>query len=175
MNILIAGVQNSEEESIVKLALERLEGKAKFKTLSFSEFSGAESAGEELGLIKATQRKVREILQIKAVADDDANVIINGYCTVNARLGYFPILTKDTMQAFRPDMMVHIRVDPLALEGKIRDPEAMNSHQDFEKSYSMYLCATTGCGMKSISSGIDGARKASDELYAVLKELLVMK
>ena len=38
MKILVTGVQNVVKDSMVALALERLEGKARFKVLSLSDF-----------------------------------------------------------------------------------------------------------------------------------------
>jgi adenylate kinase len=176
MKILVTGLQNAVEESVVKLALERVEGKAEFKTLSFSDFTDEEETpAEELRLIKATQQKVTDGIRMKLIGTSRGNIIINGYCTVKTKLGFFPVITREIMEALKPDLMAHIDVDPRALEGKIVNRKEFEDHQDFERSYSLLLCTSTGYGMKIIHCGFDESRKAADELYALLKNLMVKK
>ena len=175
MNILITGVQNAIEESVVRLAVERIEGKADFKMISFSEFAGGESPLEEIDVIRNTQQKVTDSIRMKLMNSTGGHVIINGYCTVRTKLGFFPVLTRETVEALKPQLMVHIDVDPAALEGKIDDAKAYDDHQDVEKAYSFMLCTAAGCGIRAIHCGPDGARKASDELHCLLKDILVKK
>jgi len=177
MNVLITGVQNHIEESIVRIAAERLQGKkADFRLLSFSDFDGLEGRTlDDLKLIKATQQKVRQAVQAKMRPGARGSIIVNGYCTVKTKLGFFPILTEESVKAFRPDMLVHISVDPLALEGKEKDLQGFSDYQALEKSYALLLCASAGCGMRIIHCGIEEARKASDELFALLKDTMVGK
>ena len=176
MNVLITGVQNAIEESIVRIAAERLKGKADFRLLSFSDFDGLEGrALDELKLIKATQQKVRQAVQGKMLPGGRGSVIVNGYCTVKTKLGFFPVLTVESVKAFKPDIMVHISLDPLALEGKEKDPQGFLDHQAMEKAYALFLCASAGCGLKVIHCGIEGAREAAGELIDLLKSTMVGK
>ncbi len=177
MKILITGVQNSVEESIVKLALEHAEGKAKFKILSFSDFvDTGESAADELKLLKSTQKKIKDNIEmriLKSRAGD--NIIINGYFTVKSKLGFFPVISRDVIDTFNPDFLVHIHVDPLALAGKLDNRKEFDEHQDIENSCAVLIGAYAGCGIKIIRSGVDGTRESADELYGILKELMVDK
>jgi adenylate kinase len=176
MNVLITGVQNHIEESIVRIAAERLQGKADFRLLSFSDFDELDgSTLDGLDTIKATQQKVRQSIQVAMRPGGRKSVIVNGYCTVKTKLGFFPVLTEESVKAFRPDMLVHISVDPLALEGKEKDLQGFSDYQALEKSYALLLCASAGCGMRIIHCGIEEARKASDELFSLLKDTMVDK
>ncbi len=175
MNVLITGVQNAVEESIVRIAVERLEGKAPFRLLSFSDFSGEGTAAGELEVIEKTQKKIADSMRVRLMDGGEKHVIVNGYCTVGTPLGIFPVITNDTLEALKPRLLIHIGVDPEALEGRLDDPKAFRDHQETEKAYSIMLCAASGCGIKTIRCGPDGARKASDELYALLKDILVKK
>lgn len=177
MKILITGVQNMIEESIVKLALERVEGKAKFKILSFSDFADTgESPAEELKLLKNTQKKIKDNIQIRMLKSKAGDhVIINGYFTVKSKLGFFPVISREVLDVFKPDFLVHIHVNPLALGSRLKNRKEFDEHQDIEKSCAVLLGANAGCGIRIIRSGIDGTREAADELYGILKELMVNK
>lgn len=177
MNVLITGVQNHIEESIVRIAAERLKGKADFRLLSFSDFDGlGGGALDGLALIKATQQKVVQEVQAKmAPGRGGASVIVNGYCMARTKLGFFPVITEKSVKALRPDIMVHISLDPLALEGKEKDPQGFLDHQAVEKAYALLLCASAGCGLRIIHCGLDEARKASDELLELLKGMVADK
>jgi adenylate kinase len=174
MNVLITGVQNHIEESIVRIAAERLQGKADFRLLSFSDFDELEgSTLDGLDTIKATQQKVKQSIQATMRPGGRKSVIVSGYCTVKTKLGFFPVLTAESVKAFRPDIMVHISLDPLALEGKEKDPQGFLDHQALEKAYALFLCAYAGCGLKVIHCGIEGAREAAGELIDLLKNTMV--
>ena len=82
MNVLITGVQNAIGESVVRLAAERIEGKAKIKIISFSDFAGAESPLDEMEVIKTTQGKITDSIRLKLMNSSGSHVIMNGYCTV---------------------------------------------------------------------------------------------
>ncbi|MBW2109674.1 MAG: AAA family ATPase [Candidatus Aenigmarchaeota archaeon] len=175
MNILITGVQNPVEESIIKIAVERIEAKAKIRLLSFSDFmDDAESLRDELKLLKNTQKKIRDNVQMKVIKGS-GHFILNGYFTVKTKLGYFPVITGAVMEVLKPDIIVHIAVDPLALEGKIDNQESFRMHQSAERVVALSMAAASGAGVKIISCGIDESRKASDELYDLLKNLVVKK
>ncbi len=177
MNILITGVQNVIEESIVKLALERIKGKARFSILSFTDFVDTEeSPADELRLLKGTQKKIKNNIQMRVLKSRAGDhIIVNGYFTVKSRLGFYPVITKEVLEVLKPDFVVHISVDPLSLGGKIDDAEGFGEHQAVEKAYALFLGANTGCGVRIIRSGIDGARTAADELYGMLKDMMVKK
>jgi adenylate kinase len=178
MNVLITGVQNAVEESIVRLAVERVQGKVDFRFLSFSDFDGLdEGMISEIALVKETQQKVKRavLARMTASGKGKVDVVVSGYCTVKTKLGFFPVLTTETVKAFRPDIMVHISVDPLAIEGKTVNVDEFKDHQSFEKTYALLLCASAGCGLKVIHCALDGARDAADELIALLKGTMVGK
>jgi adenylate kinase len=176
MNVLITGVQNSVEESIVRLAVERVQGKTNFRFLAFSDFDDLdEGMLSEIALIKATQQKVRQAIQAKMTASGKGHVVVSGYCTVKTKLGFFPVLTAETVKAFRPDIMVHISVDPLAIEGKTVNADEFRDHQTLEKTYALLLCASAGCGLKVIHCALDGSRDAAGELIELLKGIMVGK
>ncbi len=174
MNILITGVQNAIEESIVKLAIERIEGKAKFRVLSFSDFiDSGESPAEELKMMKNTQKKIKDNIQMRVLKSRSGeHIIVNGYFTVNSRLGFYPVITKEVLEIFRPELLVHISVDPLALGDRV-DQKVFRDQQEIERSYALFLGAGSGCGVRIIRSGVDGARTAADELYSLLKGIMV--
>ena len=164
------------EESIVRLAVERVKGKADCRFLSFSDFDGLEEGMlSELALIKGTQQKIKQAIQAKMPASAKGHTVVSGYCTVKTKLGFFPVLTAESVKAYRPDIMVHISVDPLALEGKAVDPDEFRDHQELEKTYALLLCASAGCGLKVIHCALDGSRDAAGELIALLKGALVGK
>jgi len=177
MKILITGVQNAIEESVVKIAIERLQGRARFRVLSFSDFVDTEeSATRELNLLKNTRKKITDAIKmrmLKSGASD--NVIINGYFTVRGRLGFFPVISREVVETFSPDMIVSISVDPVALEGKLDNKDEFIKWQDVERSYAITLGAIAGSGMKLIHCRLDESRKAADELYGLLKNLVVDK
>ncbi len=176
MNILVTGVQNAIEESIVKLAVERIEGKAKFRVLSFSDFmDSGESPAEEFKLLKETQDKIKQKIQMKVLEGKGGHMIIDGYFTVKSKLGFVPVMTGDLLNIIKPDFLVHIDVDPLALGSRLENRKEFDEHQEIEKSCALYLGANAGCGIRIIKSGPEGARDAADELYGMLKELLVKK
>jgi adenylate kinase len=177
MNILITGVQNAIEESIVKLALERIEGKARFSILSFTDFVDTEeSPADELMLMKDTQKKIKKNIQMKVLKSRTGDhIIVSGYFTVKSRLGFYPVITKEVLEVLKPDFLVHISVDPLSLSGKIDSAEVFEEHQAVERACALFLGANTGCGVRIIRSGVDGSRAAADELYGMLKDLLVKK
>ncbi len=174
MNILITGVQNVVEESVVKLALDSLGGKAKFKILSFSDFTDADgSVSDELKTLKGTQKKIKDSIQMKILKSRPGDhIIVNGYFTVYGKLGFFPVIDREFLDAFRPDFVVHIDVDPLALGAKIKNPREFKYHQELERTCAIFVGAYAGCAFKFIHAGIDGAREAADELYGMLKELV---
>jgi adenylate kinase len=176
MNILITGVQNVIEESVVKLALERVEGKAKFRVLSFSDFmdSGG-SPAEELKMLKDTQKKIKDNIQMRVIKSRSGDhTIVEGYFTVKSRLGFYPVITKEVLDIFKPEFLVHVSVDSLALGDKV-DRVLFEEHQAIEKAYALFLGANAGCGVRIIRSGVDGERAAADELYGMLKDLMVKK
>lgn len=176
MNVLITGVQNAIEESIVRIAVERIKGKADLRFLSFGDFDGLdEGMLPELALMKSTQQKVRKAIRSKAPASGRGHVVVSGYCTVKTKLGFFPVLTAESVKAFGPDIIVHISVDPLALEGKVGNLDEFRDQQALEKTYALLLCASAGCGLKVIHCGIEGAREAAGELLALLKGTMVDK
>ncbi|MBN1896929.1 MAG: AAA family ATPase [Candidatus Aenigmarchaeota archaeon] len=175
MKILITGVQNSVEESIVKLAVERIEGKAKFRTLSFSDFiDNSSTPKEELDLLKNTQEKIRDSIQLKLIGEKTGNVIVNGYFTVGTKLGIFPVINDETVKVFKPDLIIHINVNPLALGDKLEDEDAFRDQQDVEKTYALMIAAKAGCSVKIVHCGIEGSRDAADEIFKLLKALLVI-
>jgi adenylate kinase len=177
MNVLLTGVQNIVKESVVKLALDQLSGKVKFKVLSFSDFvEGSETSISELNTLKGIQKKLRENIQLKLLkAKPKEHVIINGYFTVRTKLGFVPVITKESIDIFKPDIIVHIDVNPLALQGKIPSKEDFLQNQSVEKFCAMLFGALASSGIKVIVTGPDGARKGADELYRLLKDVLVVE
>jgi adenylate kinase len=176
MNILITGVQNPVEESIVRLAVERVKGKTDFTFLSFSDFDGIDgSTLEKIELIKATQQKVKLAIKAKMSASAKGHTVVAGYCTVKTKLGFFPVLTAESVKAFKPDIMVHISVDPMALEDSGVNPDEFRDHQALEKTYALLLCASAGCGLKVIHCALEGSRGAAEELIGLLKGIMVAR
>ncbi|UCD02758.1 MAG: AAA family ATPase [Candidatus Aenigmatarchaeota archaeon] len=175
MKVLITGVPNIVEESVVRLALEGMEGKTKFKILSFSDFMGSEDkAADELKVLKNTQKKIRDSIQmsmIKAKAGD--HIIVNGYFTVKGKYGFLPVINKELLDIFKPDFVVHIDVHPLAVEAKIKNPKEFEYHQELERTCAILIGGYSGCAFKFIDAGIDGAREAANELYGLLKGMMV--
>lgn len=177
MNILVTGGQNVVKDSVVKLALERLGGHVKFKVLSFSDFVlGSEDSINELHLLKNTQQKLMRNIQLKMLETGAReHVIINGYCTARTKLGYMPIITKASIDIFKPDIIVHVEVDPAALGGKLKDRDDFVQHQSLEKSCALFFGAWAGSVIKIIQTGIEGPRQGADELYELLRDVLVVK
>jgi adenylate kinase len=175
MRILVTGVQNVVKDSMVKLALERLEGRARIKVLSFSDFMEEDGKGmEELKMLKETQKKMRDSIQMSMLkAGAGQHMLINGYCTVKTKMGYVPVMTRESVDIFRPDVIVHVHVDPIALAGKIGDPQVFEEHQAVERSYAISLAANSGSTFSLIKSGKEGARKGSEELLSLLRNLVV--
>jgi len=175
MRILVTGVQNVIKDSMVKLALERLEGRARIKVLSFSDFMEEDEKGrEELRVLKETQKKMRDSIQMSILkAGAGQHILINGYCTVKTKMGYVPVMTRESVDIFKPDVIVHVQVDPLALAGKIGDPKMFEEHQSVERSYAVSLAANSGATFSLIKSGKEGARKGSEEMLSLLKSLVV--
>ena len=171
MNILITGVQNMIKDSTVKLALERIEGKVKLKVLSFSDFAEEEGSGE-LQLLKSTQKKLTESIQLKMIESGPHHIVINGYCTVSTRLGYVPVITKESVNIFRPDLIACIETDPAALP-KLENPREFQEHQAIERQFSVLFALRSGAAIKIIRSGKEGAREGADKLFSLLKEALV--
>ena len=174
MNVLITGVQNAIKDSAVKLAVGRIGAKARLRVLGFGDFLEEDVQGE-LQLLKSSQRKLMDSIQLKMLESGSKNIIINGYCTVRTRLGYYPFITKESLAVFKPDLMVFIETDPVSLPGKLGNPKVLMEHQAVEKQFSMLLAAEAGAGIRFIRSGRDGAREGADELYEVLKEALVVR
>ncbi len=177
MNILVTGVQNVVKDSIVKLALGRLGGKAKFKVMSFSDFvEEDEDSVSEIRMLKSMQQKLKKNIQIKMLQTKTGeHNIINGYCTVKTKLGYVPIITKESIDIFRPDITVYIEVDPAALGDKVADRDDFMQHQSVERSCALFCGARSGSGIKIINAGVDGSRQGSVELHGLLHDVLVVK
>jgi adenylate kinase len=173
MNILITGVQNVIKDSVVKLAVERIEGKVKLKTLSFSDF--AEEGTNEYLLMKNTQRRLMEGIQMKMLEPKTENILINGYCTVKTKFGFAPVLTEDSASIFRPGIIVCLETDPLAVPGKMDNPREFQEHQSVEREFSILYSAKTGASLKIIKSGKEGARQGAEQLFDLLKDALVSK
>jgi adenylate kinase len=177
MNILITGVQNVIKDSIVKLALERLGSKVKFKVLSFSDF--VEDAGDsidELGLLKSTQQKLTKNIQLKVLGSGaNEHVIVNGYCIVQTKLGFTPVITMGSVDILKPDLIVYVEVDPIALGSKLKNKDDFLLHQSIELECATSFSALSGSAIKIIKAGPEGSRKGSDELYNLLKAVLVVK
>lgn len=177
MNILVTGVQNVVKDSVVKLALERLGSRQKFRVLSFSDFveEPADSISE-LRLLKNIQQKLTKSIQLKMLeAGTGEHIIINGYCTVRTGLGYVPVITMASIDIFRPDIIVHIEVNPVALGGKLPNKHDFAEHQSLEKSFALLFGAWSGSGIKIIETGAEGSRPGADELYKLLKAVLGVK
>ncbi len=174
MNILITGVQNIVKESVAKLALERMGRKSKTRILSFSDFV-SEKGTDELHMLKDAQKRLTDKIQMKLLDSSAQHTIINGYCTVRTGLGYVPVITRESMGIFNPDFIVHIETDPLAPSGKIKDTEGFREHQSVERAFAIILACESGAGIRIIKSGVEGARKGSEELFALLKKLMVLK
>ena len=79
------------------------------------------------------------------------------------------------VSGFKPDVIVHINVDAMALEGKVKNKREFEYHQDVERTCALFMGIATGSGIKLIHCGLDGVRKAADELYDLLKNLMVKK
>jgi len=175
MRVIITGVQNVVKDSVIRLALERLEGKADFRKLSFSDFADEVSgSAEELEVLRDTQKKIRENLQLKMLSPGGGkNIIVNGYCTVKTSIGFYPVITRETMKVFDPDVIVHLEVSAMSPSAKISNKKKFTEHSAFEKSCSMLLAADAGCGIRLIKSELESSRKASDELYEMLKGTMV--
>jgi adenylate kinase len=174
MKVLITGVQNVVEESVVKIAIDRISGKSKFKILSFSDFvNTGETPSGEIKLLKNTQKKVKDAIQMKLLKSRPSDhIIVDGYFTVRSKIGFFPVITRALIDSFKPDVIVNIEVDPLALEGKLKDPDEFVLHQQVEKYLALSFGAYAGSGIKLLRTGIDGAREAGDELYQTLKDVV---
>jgi adenylate kinase len=177
MNVLIAGVQNMVKDTVVKLALGRLSGKVKLKALSFSDFvEEYEDSVMELSLLKDVQQKLTKNIQIKMLESPAGeHHVINGYCTVRTKLGYIPIITKESLAIFRPDMIALIEVEPAALGAKLRDREEFEEHKAVERSSAMFCSAWAGSGIRIIRAGAEGPRKGAGELSGLLKEMMVAR
>ncbi len=177
MNILIAGVQNIVKDTVVKLAMGKVSGKVKLKALSFSDFvEEYEDSFIELSMLKDIQQKLTKSIQIKMLESKAGeHHIINGYCTVETKLGYIPIITKESLAIFRPDMVALIEVEPAALGAKLRDRDGFQEHKAIEKACALFCSAWTGSGIRIIRTGAEGPRKGADELSGLLKEMLVDK
>ena len=177
MNILIAGVQNMVKDTVVKLAMGKVSGKTKLKALSFSDFvEDYEDPLLEISVLKDIQKRLTKNIQIKMLESKSGeHHIINGYCTVKTRLGYIPIITKESLDIFKPDMVALIEVEPSALGEKLKDREGFKEHKAMERSCAQFCSAWTGSGIRIIRTGPEGARKGADELSGLLKEMLVEK
>lgn len=177
MNILIAGVQNIVKDTVVKLAMGKVSGKVKLKALSFSDFvEEYEDSVLEISVLKDIQQKLTKSIQIKMLESRAGeHHIINGYCTVKTRLGYIPIITKESLAIFKPDMIALMEVEPSALGDKLKDSEGFREHQAMERSCALFCSAWSGSGIRIIRTGVEGSRKGADELSGLLKEMLVRK
>lgn len=170
MNILVTGVSNVIKDSVVKLALDRIGGKEKFKILSFSDFSGDEE-GNELEMFKSTQRKLTENIQLKMLESESRHIVINGYCTVSTKLGYIPIISRESIEIFKPDIIILIETNSLSIPGKVNNA-GFDNHKMVERSCSFSLSVLSGSAIKVIVCGVEGSRKGSEELFKLLKEVL---
>ena len=175
MRVLITGVQNVIEESVVKLALEGMEGKAKFRILSFSDFMDTEGdVAEEQKVLRNTQKRIKDAVQLKMIkAGPGDHIILNGYFTAKGKHGFFPVIDRMLLDTFKPDFVVNIDVDPLAVQDKIDDVKQFEYHQELERTCAMFVGAYCGCSFKFIYTGIEGAREAANELYELLKGMMV--
>ncbi|MBN2330638.1 MAG: AAA family ATPase [Candidatus Aenigmarchaeota archaeon] len=174
MNVLITGVQNMVKDTVVKLAMGKISGKVKLKALSFSDFvEDYEDPALEIPVLHDIQQKLTKNIQIKMLESKAGeHHIINGYCTVDTRLGYIPIVTKESLAIFRPDMIALIEVDPTALGSKLRDRDRFQEHKAVERSCALFCSAWSGSGIRIIRTGPEGSRKGAEELSGLLKEML---
>jgi len=177
MKILITGVSAITKDTIVRMALDRFGSKAKYKLLSFSDFvEEMDNPLEEISMLKNTQKKITDNIQlrlIKAGADD--HIVINGYCTVCTHLGFFPVISGEGIDVLKPDVIVSIEVDPAIMSGKLKNRAEFMEHQSVEKFCALNLATTAGCCIKIINSGRDSSRKGANELFTLLKDILVKK
>lgn len=174
MNVLIAGVQNVVKDSVVKMAMGKVSGRVKLKVLSFSDFvEDYEDPVLEISVLKEIQQKLTKNIQIKMLESKAGeHHIINGYCTVDTALGYIPIITKESLAIFKPDMIALIDVHPAALGSKIKDKERFLEHKEVESSCALFCSAWSGAGIRIIGTGPEGSRKGAEELSGLLKEML---
>lgn len=136
-SILVAGVRESDKDTVIQL-IRKMKSLPAFGFVDFDDvimgdrklFGELASLGafESLttlkswgikpeeksydALLKAVARFYNRLeTQVKEASKTSGNVIVSGYCTLKTHYGQLPLLSKNFLEYFRPDVLVVIESD----------------------------------------------------------------
>jgi adenylate kinase len=171
--VLIAGSRETDKESIIGLALERLRSLGpRFKYLDLDKLGIKPGPG--LGNLKAFPSRLHEKLEKELVSElkgEKNHMIISGSLTIKTPYGIFPTLTEGFFRVFKPDSLIILESSPGDL---VRHPEASHEilrQQDLDRNYGIMYASISGSMVKVMTIEKSNIAIAVKELLQYLRLL----
>jgi len=169
--VLITGSPETDKDSVVDLALERLRNfRPKFRYLDFDKLGV--KPGLSLENLKSFPSRLHEKLEKELVSElrgSKNNIIINGYLTLKTQYGCFPALTQEFFRVFKPDSLIILESSPGDL---VRDPKASHEilrQQDLDRNYGIMYTSLSDSPVRVMTIEKSNVALAVKELLEYLK------
>lgn len=184
--ILVMGIPESGRDSVLKMVLT---GSRKilppFSYLKFDDLISydVDKKSEELDLWSFSKRiehihkiqndfyrKLKE--RLGSLKGKEKHIIVNGYFTLRTPGGYLPLLSKESVKFFRPDVIVIVEVnlespELLAKFGRERIKE-LKYHQDINLKYAVSYSALTKAAINIVRVEYGNLKGALKEMTDVI-------
>ncbi len=169
--VLITGSPETDKDSVIDLALERLRNfRPKFKYLDLDKLGV--KPGLSLENLRSFPSRLHEKLEKELVSElrgEKSHIIINGCLTLKTPYGCFPALSQEFFRVFKPDSLIILESSPGDL---VRDPEASHEilrQQDLDRNYGIMYASLSDSPVRVITIEKGNVALAVKELLEYLK------
>jgi adenylate kinase len=182
--VLVVGDSESGKDDIIELALKRVKsGLPEYGYLKFDE-DLTKGVYEHYNSGLADIRKFRTEFQKKAVEKfnglrkDHGNMVINARFFVSLRHGFVSVLDKGMFEAFKPDAIIIIELNPKKFNPKFRpmfkEKEPINLRelrleQDMIRKYAALYASSSDCILRFIQVEKENVNNAFKEVTDIMK------
>lgn len=172
--VLIAGLEETDKDSVIGLALERLRNfNPRFKYMEAGKLGV--KPGQKLDEVKAFPSRLHEKLEKALVSElrgGKSHIILNGYLTMKTQYGYSPALTAEFFRVFRPDSVIIMESSPGDLVRNPKASEEILKHQELDRSYGAMCASLSDSPVKLITIEKSNIALAVNELLEYLRMVL---
>lgn len=172
--ILIAGSEEADKDSVIRLALERLRN-----FIPGFRYVDADGLGVKLGQkleeVKSFHSRLYEKLEKALVSElrsGKSHIILNGSLTMGTPYGSLPALSQEFFRVFRPDALVIMESSPGDLVRNPRASEEIIRQQELDRSYGAMCASISDTPLKLITIEESNIALSVNELLEYLRMVL---